>query len=228
MFISPLEYTISALTPLECVICKAEKFMLCTACAEQYIPSPDSRCYLCNTITTQHKVCRACRSKSALRRAWWLATYKSPYKELIYAMKYQRRRAFAREFGAHLEATLPYFSETTLVMPVPTASKRIRSRGYDQAVLIASEFARQRKLQLVQEIARTTQVDQIGRNRIERFKQMEGSLALKGKINIKSASILLIDDVLTTGATLEAAAKLLRQNGAAHVDAAVITRRLKS
>lgn len=229
MYISPLEHIVAAVTPLECAICKIEKFMLCGVCTGHVIATLDSRCYLCNKLTSQHRVCKSCSSKSSLRRVWWLGVYDTPiFRTLIYQMKYQRRRAFAREFGNLLAESLPFISEKTLIVPVPTASKRIRLRGYDQAVLIAEQFAMARQLKLVKALMRTNQVDQIGRKRAERFKQMAGSFQVNAPNIIKGAHILLIDDVLTTGATLETAAKLLRKSGARHVEAAVIARHLKS
>lgn len=226
MFISPLEHTIAALTPLECRICNAERNMLCLQCMPQLLSTEVSRCYLCNKLTSQHKVCRSCASKSALRRVWWLGEYKELLKELIFQMKYHRKRAFAREFGTHMDSLLPYLPEDTVVVPAPTASKRIRVRGYDQAVILAAQFAHRRGFVFRPVLARSSQADQIGKTRSERFRQMQSSFNLQDPDAIKGANILLLDDVLTTGATLEAAARLFRKSGAKHVDAAVIARHL--
>jgi ComF family protein len=143
-------------------------------------------------------------------------------------MKFNHKRSYARSFGTILADALPYLPEDTIVVPVPTARARIRRRGFDQAVLIARSIAKSRNLQMEQVIIRVSQEDQIGKRRSERMKQMEGSFrVIKGKQNlIKEKSILLIDDVITTGATIEAAAALLRKNGAKHIDAAVIARHL--
>lgn len=226
MFINPLEYTISLVAPYECAICKVENYMLCPACANTNLELPTSRCYLCNKLTQSHRLCNACRHKSCLRRGWWLGNYEEPLKGLVLAMKYQRKRAYAREFGLHLGNVLPYLAGQTMVVPIPTASRRIRQRGYDQAVCIAKAFAHARSLPIRLALQRTTQVDQIGTHRSERFRQMQRSLRVEDPSTLKGASILLVDDVLTTGATLETAARLLRQAGARHVDAAVIARHL--
>ena len=200
--------------------------MLCFECAQTIVPEVESRCYLCNKLTSQNKICSSCRPRSRLRRVWWLGPYKHVLKELVFEMKYSRKRAYAREFGKLLDSALPYFPEDTIVMPVPTASKRIRERGYDQAVLIAESFSKQRGLPLSLAIMRTSQAEQIGKRRVERMKQMESSLSMKNSNSVKGKNILLIDDVLTTGATLESAARLLRENGAKHVDGAVVARHL--
>mgnify|MGYP003441645101 CR=1 FL=1 len=226
MIVSPLESITALLTPLECHICKAEGNMLCHECTQKVLPELISRCYLCNKLTKQQRVCTSCRSRSSLRRVWWLSAYSGTTKELIHQMKYQRKRTYAREFGLLLAETLPYLPEATLVVPAPTAPSRIRQRGFDQAHLIAASFAKHKCLPCKQFLYRTSQVDQIGKNRAERKRQIEDSLAMMQVTDLNGKSVLLIDDVLTTGATLESAARLLRDNGADHVDAAVIARHL--
>lgn len=202
--------------------------MLCYTCRTHYLTQTESRCYLCNKITSQNRVCTSCRSRSSLRRVWWLSSYKGVFKKLIHAMKFQRRRAYAREFGVMLADTIPYLPEDTIVVSIPTASSRIRTRGYDQAALIAQSFARARNLQYLNALIRTSQVDQIGKNRSSRIKQMASATELSTTVLVKGRSILLVDDVLTTGASIEAAAKLLRKNGAKHVDGVVVARHLLS
>lgn len=222
----PLEHMISLCTPLECLICKLEGNMLCSECAEKTFEQHISRCYLCNKLTESSRVCRSCRNKSALRRVWWMASYEGVTKDIIHSIKYGRRRAYARECGAYLASALPFLQESVIVVPVPTASSRIRQRSFDQAVLMAQTLAGQRELQFKQPLVRMSQVDQVGKRRSERFEQIKNSMAVKDGLNLKGAEILLVDDVLTTGATLETAARLLRAAGAKHVDAAVIARHL--
>jgi ComF family protein len=157
---------------------------------------------------------------------WWLGNYNDILKTLIHDMKFQRKRAYAREFGTILAQALPYLHESTVVVSVPTASTRIRRRGYDQAALIAQSFARTRNLRYQNALVRTSQVDLIGKDRSSRLKQMASATELRIQASFKGQSILLIDDVLTTGASIEAAARLLRKNGAQHVDAAVVARHM--
>lgn len=221
---SILERAVTLLTPFECAICGREGNMLCGVCAENHIGEQISRCYLCNKLTAQHRTCRSCHSR--LGRVWWLGSYKNALKELIYSMKYQRNRGYARQLGDLLAETIPYLPAQTLIISAPTAPKRIRQRGFDQAALIAQQVAAHHKLNYKPLLYRATQVDQIGKNRTQRYEQMRGSVKIHKPEQIQGKSILLIDDVLTTGATLEVTARILRENGAAHVDAAVVARHL--
>ena len=226
MIISPLERLTHLITISICHICGTEAEMLCSDCRDKTFPELDSRCYKCNKITSQNVCCQSCRSGSRLRRVWWLGQYKFEIKNLVRDMKFKRRRSCAREFGAVLAETLPFLPEETLVVPIPTASGRVRKRGFDQAKIIAKVFAHSRGLKYCEALVRTTQVDQIGKRRSDRIAQMQNSLIVSRPAEILGASVLLIDDVLTTGATLEVAAGLLRDQGALHVDAAVIARHL--
>lgn len=143
---SPLEYIISLLAPHECRICKREGCMLCFACADTEVFEPESRCHLCNKLTKQNRIRSNCRSRSRLRRGWWLGQYETLVKELLRETKYHSIRPYAHEFGLHLGRHVPYLPAETLVVAVPTASSRVRQRGYDQVVLIARQFATARGL----------------------------------------------------------------------------------
>ncbi len=114
---------------------------------------------------------------------------------------------------------LQYLPEGTLVVPIPTATERVRERGYDQARLLAKAVAARHNLLYMPLLLRVSQKRQLGAARSERFKNMAGAFRINGRTS-PGTHILLIDDVVTTGATLAEAARLLRADGAAHVDAA--------
>jgi ComF family protein len=226
MSISPVEHIVNVLTPTSCIICQREGEVLCTGCAVTALPEVSYRCYMCNKLMVDANVCSSCRSRSHLRRVWWLGPYSTELKSLVWNIKYQRSRSTARTLARYLAGRLPYIPQETLVVPVPTASSRVRRRGYDQAFVIARQLAETLSLESKPLLRRRDQADLIGLRRLERLRQMEDSFAPIALKKISGSSILLIDDVLTTGVTLEAAAALLRKHGAKHVDAAVLTRRL--
>jgi ComF family protein len=108
-----------------------------------------------------------------------------------------------------------------MVVPVPTATSRVRGRGYDQAKLLARELSRQARLPYLDCLVRSGHTHQVGASRYQRLSQLEGAFRLKDSKKVRGTRILLIDDVMTTGATLETAAGLLKAGGAGQVAAMV-------
>ena len=147
-------------------------------------------------------------------------------KDLIYQVKLGRDRLLARQLGQYMAELLPYLSDDVLVCPVPTAATRVRRRGFDQAELLARAVARVKSLPYRPCLVRQGNFDQIGKRRSERFKQMQSSFAVRPGVDLAGRTFLLVDDVLTTGATLEAAATTLRASGTRHVDTLVVARHL--
>jgi ComF family protein len=145
---------------------------------------------------------------------------------LIYKLKFARARAAADAIAAVMGEALPYFSDPVIVTHVPTATRRIRQRGYDHAQLIAKALARQQGLTYSSLLARQGQTRQVGADKKTRSQQLEAAFRPLHGYMSAGAHILLIDDVVTTGASLEAAARVLKQAGAKQIDAAVFAQKL--
>ena len=125
--------------------------------------------------------------------------------------------------AALLDDVVPLLPPDTIVVPVPTIGSHIRQRGYDHALLMAKEFARQRELQMTTALERITTAKQRGANRKERFTQAEAAFRSR-TITETNQAYLLIDDVVTTGATLQYAAKSLQEAGAQTIWVAALAR----
>lgn len=108
----------------------------------------------------------------------------------------------------------------TVVCPVPTAPGRVRRRGYDQSDIIARRLAKRLKSSHKPLLGRLTGTRQVGSTKRQRRVNMKSAFYIKNSLHVKNNKVMLIDDVLTTGATLEAAAKILLDNGAQRVCAA--------
>jgi ComF family protein len=112
----------------------------------------------------------------------------------------------------------------TVVVPVPTATDRRRRRGYDQATLIARALARRQDLAHVPCLRRLGRAHQVGAGRAQRLAQLAGAFVVVRPDRIRGKHVVLVDDVITTGATFEAAARALHQAGAARVSAVTFAR----
>jgi competence protein ComFC len=216
-----VENFISLIAPHKCIVCGLEGDTLCQPCLITSLAPPPSRCYRCHSTSIQSSVCQICRKTVKLQHVWVASDYQDTAKELIRRLKFERASAAAIPVASAIIQALPDLPPDTVVSYVPTANNRVRLRGYDQAKLIAENIARQRNWQHQSLLMRTGSTRQVGAGRVERFKQIEASLIAIKISKIKQARILLIDDVTTTGATLEAAAAILKSSGAHSIDAAV-------
>jgi ComF family protein len=130
---------------------------------------------------------------------------------LIHALKYKNNKAIAALLGAlmakHLQkAKWPL--QNTILVPVPLTAKRLQQRGYNQSLLIAEAIANELQLSISSDIVyRTRNTEtQTKKTRLERLQNMEGAFELANASNFENKHVILIDDVITSGATLEACA----------------------
>jgi ComF family protein len=220
-----LERAIAFLAPHECIVCSREGSLLCEACTfEEFIPVP-SRCYRCLRVTKDYRVCMSCRRSVRLKHVWVAQDYQHYAKRLVRLFKYERVKAAALPIARQMADTLPYFSQDVIITHIPTATSRQRHRGYDQSELIARSIARLKGLEYARLLERSGQARQVGASRSQRLAQAQQMFRLETKRDIKGSSILVIDDILTTGASLEAAARVLKQAGAKDVSAAVFAQK---
>lgn len=221
MRMNVLERAITLLAPHHCLGCGVEDTLLCEQCATGITGLVPPRCYRCHAVTQQSKVCPNCRRKVSLLRVWVAAEYNGLAKDLLYKLKFERAVSASTIVAGLLDETLPLLPKGTVVTYVPTTNSRVRLRGYDQSKCIAKQLAFRRKLVFEELLIRRTSSRQVGVDRKTRFEQLVNAFEPKSTTRIKGAKILLIDDVLTTGATIESASAVLMKSGAKQVEAAV-------
>lgn len=216
---SIIDQLLSVIAPHHCVSCGVEGLLLCQGCAGSIVSVP-SRCYRCHKLTNNYRTCISCRSSSLLFSVTAAKPYESYAKTLVTSLKFNGAQAAAKEM-AHAMVGAWMRIDGIVVVPVPTTTDRIRYRGFDQAILLARSISKQSDTVYLQILGRQGRKHQVGASRHVRLQQLKNAFYVNKPHLIKGQHVLLIDDVCTTGATLEAAAKALHDAGAARISALV-------
>lgn len=159
---------------------------------------------------------------SGLDRVWSSAPHEGVARDLVTALKFRRLLPVAEAMAERIEWLAPESLLSGAVVPVPSTRLRSLGRGFDPAAEIAAALALRAGLPLRSVLSRSDLGRQLGRRRAQRIAQPP-HVRLRGEAPL---SVLLIDDVLTTGATLSACARALRGGGSIRVVAITFTRRL--
>lgn len=218
-----LDKLTSYIAPHECFACGVEGAPLCTSCT-QLLPEIIPQCYRCHRTDAGSKTCKSCRKYASLQNVWIRTPYEGFSEELVKSLKFNRALQSAEVIAFSLyEQFAVHFPAETIFVPVPTASSRVRQRGYDQSVLVAKFMSKNTGLPCLQALVRSSQVRQTGSSRKQRLEQVENIFHIRHAVPA-SKHVVLVDDVLTTGATLESAAKTLKKIGARKISAVVFAR----
>ena len=219
-----LESFFKIVAPDCCISCGQEGKLICDDCAQVSFDAMP-RCYRCKKPDPNSLTCLKCSKNSPLNAVYVAASYKNLAKDLVHACKYQSSRSAARIMSEQISVALPYLDpEQTIITHSPTTPSRIRERSFDQSGIIAKNIAIKLHLLKANLLVRMTNTHQVGATHKQRIAHMDGAFEVKNPILFKGKTVLLVDDVLTTGATLESAARTLRRSGAKRVIACVFAR----
>lgn len=215
-FLFPVKHT--------CNVCGREIFggYFCEDCETALPKIKEARCAHCGRKTAYFtERCDSCSGRETyFEKARSVYEYDGSVKKLITDLKYEGKKYIAEIFGTVLSDL--YFEsgfDCDFCVFVPMSDERATSRGYNHALLIAKEFSRLSGVPLRRDVivkSRET-VQQMRLSREERQENLKGSFAIKNRKEIIGKRVLLIDDVMTTGATAESVCGLLIKNGASSV-----------
>ena len=187
--------------PHICCGCGNVGSILCEHCIDDISNEPFTLCVYCLLPSSSSNICKSCK-EFPVADAWAVSTRTGTLKELIDAYKFERVTAADAILAQLLDMRLPVLPPETLITAVPTSSAHIRRRGYDHTARIAKRFARMRQLRYKPLLKRTHDLDQLGADRTKRLRQQQN--AFVSKVKSISAPVLIIDDIMTTGATIKA------------------------
>lgn len=212
------------LLPPPCLLCQAPGGPLCESCLGDLPWLAAAHCPVCALPTPSGTTCGHClKDKPAFSRAHAAFAYAFPVDRLIQRLKYREHLALAPLFGglvaAQLQGELP-----DIWLPMPLHANRLRERGFNQAAEIARELAVRTDIPLrtgwAQRLRDTP--PQAGLKREARKKNLRGAFACSGEV--AGLHIGIVDDVMTTGSTLDELAKILNAAGAREVSCVVVAR----
>lgn len=219
----PLKRILNFLTPNACVACGTEGCSICSDCSDDlYFPD---RCYKCKKPSQAGVTCEKCSKSTDLRALWVVSGYSGSAKDLVSYMKYHPSASSAAEMAELMAKRLPFLErDVTVVVPVPTTASRRRERGFDQAAVMAKGISKITGCRNATLLRRITKSHQVGSGRKARLEHMKDGFRIRNPHLLQDKTVVLVDDVLTTGATLESAARTVNQAGAKKVVAVVFAR----
>ncbi|MCT8090037.1 ComF family protein [Acinetobacter sp. C_4_1] len=146
--------------------------------------------------------------------------YAYPMDRIIQKFKYEQQLHFQNLLaGSLIDLKLP---KIQAIVPMPISSQRLAERGYNQSLVLAKILAKQLKIPVWQPVARLAQHSQKGLSRIERLDQIEQQFVIATKTRVRYRTVLMLDDVVTTGSSLHALKQKLEQLGCQKIYAACI------
>lgn len=224
---------VDLLFPPRCVVCHRLGAWFCAACIDkiEFIEPPVCRgCGLPLEGSGADPLCSRCRQSPPAVDALRAAAYHSgPLREAIHEFKYGDLRSLAAPLGQLMAKRWVVLANRELdmdtVVPVPLHPRRERQRGYNQAALLAEALGACLQKPVVQGVLVRTRATapQVGLNPTERQSNVRGAFRCTGN-DLAGTRVLLVDDVCTTGSTLESACLALREAGVTSVQAYTLAR----
>jgi competence protein ComFC len=220
------DIVLDAVFPHKCV-CGKWGVLLCDDCRGQIRVDKTGLCPICKRISEFGRTCQACRHRSGLTGVMVLGPHKGILKDLIWKYKY----GFIADLSEPLadlvcERYGDFLREKRFDLTfAPISRARLRWRGFNQAELLSRKIAASLNLKCVETLHKADNVmAQVGHTRRERIANMRDKISYIGPETFVNKKILIIDDVYTTGATLEECAKALRKAGYREVWGLVLSR----
>ena len=227
-----IDRVLNLVAPHICKGCGQAGAALCDRCIFYILDKKHAFCVVCGAdsgagkLTKRGNLCGKCAKIMPFTRAYAVGVRRGSLQKLVGDYKYNSERSAAIPIVRLLDKILPNELPNDLtVVPITTIANNIRRRGFDHMRLVGKRLAKTRRLPFMPNLLlRTNNVAQHSQTSpAARRQNAAKSLAINPRAKVPS-KILLIDDIFTTGATVETAAKILRQNGAKEIWLAIVVR----
>lgn len=211
---NPFRAIINIILPKNCLVCSTSGYIMCPECLRKVSPPWDQL------------------------HPWMVSVfrYKNPHiKQSLWKLKYQGAHSIADDLAPYmydelmdmLGDTLSIEKEKLVLIPIPMTRRKLRERGFNQSDVLAQAVKNQNRelfsvsYKSLEKIKETVPQAKI-KVRSKRLANMRGVFIVKNPANIKNKTIILVDDITTTGATISEAKKVLKKAGAKQVFAVTV------
>lgn len=227
------------LLPRRCVVCgrplleyDGQAEALCASCLEKLLPLREPLCRICGREmprgTRAGNLCGSClQTAPSFTRCRSLFRYNETLRGIILKFKFQRRLEVLKTILALARERVPEgFAECDLIVPVPLHKKRLQKRGYNQSLLLAQGFFEHDNGKIVVKLLERTKntPPQSTLDRRKRVENLQNMFCVRQPELLLNKRVCLVDDIYTTGATLEECSKTLVESGAYDVFALTLGR----
>jgi len=223
--------------PPRCLFCGSnlppgERLLLCTCCISKVSFLDGDCCQRCGRpyrLNSGNHLCGPClRGDTQFDAARSIVAYEGPIRDAVHAFKYGRQTACVTTFGILFRQVFAdrFLFEADLIVPVPLHKGRLRQRGFNQATMLAQAFFQEEKGRISPSViqrqrATAPQTSLSGR---QRRVNLRGAFEVKRPSLVRGKTLVLVDDIFTTGSTLNECARVLKKAGAGRVVALTLAR----
>jgi competence protein ComFC len=220
------EFAIDFVYPKRCAGCERRGTWLCDSCATALPLFAIPWCDRCGVPGT-YLQCKCHSTPNILEQVRSVGPFDGWLRGAIVHYKYHGEWARTAQLGAQLASTVAHLQGVDALIPVPLHPTRLRQRGFNQSLLLAQQAGDLLSLDVMDALIRTRRTDaQVDLGAKQRVANVAGAFAAQPNIAVAGLSIVLIDDVITTGSTLSACAAALTAAGAASVKAVSLAREM--
>lgn len=204
----------------KCLLCDSlAKETICQSCRLEYFRPELNRCYTCGKLIGENKVrcsdCEEGKGPKHLTRVTALGHYSGAWKDLIQKVKFRGQPYLLTDLKAYVDDwVIKILPPPDVIIPVPMHQSRLAERGFNQADALASILSRRLGIIYDDALFRNREtIPQTSLGRRARLNNVRRAFTIKENVNLRGQIVWLVDDVVTTGTTLDECAQVLKEHG---------------